>query len=265
MLKYVGLILSDAAGLVRVCGASVAFRWLLKVLTNFGACRREGNLQPADRAMGEGPFVCTHRSGAKAKISGPQAISGIREIWVRDVYLEGGFLTLPREGVVVDLGANMGNFSMLALGAGPGVRVVSVEPERMYAEGRLLNQLRVNGWESRCTIVNAFVGGTTAAQQEIETSGTGGGVPHLTEAEFVERAGITDRIDLLKCDIEGSEFDLLRPGSRILAITRQIAMEAHKDRGDVQALYKTLEAAGFEVRIVRSSPNDDIVQARKRA
>ncbi len=264
MLKSVGLILSDAAGLARVCGPAVALRWLTKVLINFGECRRAGNLQPADRAMGDGPFACTHRSGARAKLSGPQAISGIREIWVRDVYTEGGFITLPRDGVVVDLGANMGNFSMLALGAGPNVRLVSVEPERKYAEGRLLDQLKVNGWQTRCTIINAFVGGTTAAQEEIEHAGTGGGVPHLTEAQFLERAGITDRVDLLKCDIEGSEFDLLRPGSRILAITRQITMESHKDRGDVQALYKVLESEGFEVRTVRSSPSDDIVQAKRR-
>ena len=72
------------------------------------------NLQPADRALGIGPYH-VRRGNAIATLKCNNVISAIREIWVRDVYLKNDFLKIPDEGIVVDLGANVGNFSVLAL------------------------------------------------------------------------------------------------------------------------------------------------------
>src|SRR4051812_15958000 len=126
MGRMIRIVFRDFIGLVRVCGIGVALRWLVMIALNFKKCARARNLQPADLAMGPGPFSA--RLGtARAKLFGEQAISGIREIWVRDVYLNHGRLSIPPDATVVDLGANMGNFTVLALGHGPGVRCVSVE------------------------------------------------------------------------------------------------------------------------------------------
>jgi hypothetical protein len=77
----------DAAGIAKVCGISVALKWLSLILINFPAVARSGNLQAADRAMGKGPFQA-RRAQSRAILIGTQVFSGLREIWVRDVYLK---------------------------------------------------------------------------------------------------------------------------------------------------------------------------------
>jgi hypothetical protein len=127
MIRYACVIASDCWGLWRVCGLRVALRWLWAIAWNFRACRASGNLQPADAAMGDGPFRVRLRQ-AQAVLSGPRVLTGIREVWVRDPYLA-GFVTIPPQGTVLDLGANMGLFTALALGQGEGVRVLAVEAD----------------------------------------------------------------------------------------------------------------------------------------
>ena len=119
MAAMLRVIFADFWGLRRVGGFALAVRWLFAIVFNFRQCRAERNLQPADRAMGEGPFA-VRMDDARARVIGPQVLSGVREIWVRDVYLQRGLLTMPTQGTVVDLGANMGNFTLLALAQGPG-------------------------------------------------------------------------------------------------------------------------------------------------
>src|ERR1700677_3446502 len=106
MLRSIRIIASDFRGLCRVCGPVVALRWLLAIIFHFKACRRSSNLQPADAALGDGPFHLRLRN-ARATVAGKHVLTGIREIWVRDPYLN-DFLTIPENATVVDLGANMG-------------------------------------------------------------------------------------------------------------------------------------------------------------
>lgn len=263
MLRFLRVIFSDFAGLARVCGLGVALRWLAMIAINFPSCLRQRNLQPADRAMGPGPF--TARLGtARARLFGDQAISGIREIWVRDVYLDRGRLTIPPDGVVVDLGANMGNFTMLALGHGAKVRCVSVEGDPRSVE-KLQANLHANGWLDRAELCTQFIGGKTAAQEQLEREiGTAGGQPQfIPEDEFVRRYNL-QRIDLLKCDIEGSEFGLLTRHSLLLRMAEQLAVEVHAWGGDMKAFCRMLEEVGFRVHVGAESANDMIVQATRR-
>jgi FkbM family methyltransferase len=260
MYQIPALIISDFLGLCRVCGVGVGIRWLLCVARTINECRHARNLQPADLAMGEGPFRARLGS-ARARLTGTRVVSGIREIWVRDTYLGGGFLHIPLDAVVVDLGCNMGNFTLLALGHGPGVRVVCVEADRGNIE-KVNRSLAVNNWSDRAQVINGFIGGTTAFQAALEASETGAGVPHLSAESFLRRTGLT-RIDFLKCDIEGSEFDLLMPDSPLLAITDQLAIEVHTSVGSTASICSTLRTHGFEVKVAQETPGADIVLARR--
>jgi FkbM family methyltransferase len=256
------IILSDFLGLCRVCGVRTGVRWLACIARRLRECRRTGSLQPADAAMGQGPFLARRRA-ARARLTGEQAISGIREIWVRDVYLGGGFLSIAPDAVVVDLGCNMGNFTLLALGHGPQVRVVCVEADRACIP-KVERSLATNGWAGRARIINAFVGGTTGYQSDLEAAEGGRGVPHLSSEAFLAQAGLAEgRVDFLKCDIEGSEFELLASGSPLLGMTDQLAVEVHKNVGRTDAMRNVLRAAGFEVKIARTSPPADILLARR--
>jgi FkbM family methyltransferase len=236
-------------------------RWLGAIISRFSECKRSGNLQPADRAVGAGPFHARLRA-ARARIVGPGVISGIREIWVRDVYLHGGFLSIPPDAQVVDLGANVGNFTMLALGHGPDVRVIAVEPSQQCRQ-MLARQLEENGWSTRVRVCDAFIGSRNAISDELLSSPDFAQSRFISEQEFVDAYGIS-RIDFLKCDIEGSEFGLLTEQSQLLARTQRLAMELHDHSGDRNAFIDMLKRNGFEVLVLRDSPTDCIVLARRK-
>ncbi|HVT81668.1 MAG TPA: FkbM family methyltransferase [Phycisphaerae bacterium] len=259
MFGKIGIILGDAKRLARVCGFGTAARWLWSIVASFGACKREHNLQPADRHMGVGPFQC-RRGNAKALLTGEGVISGIREIWCRDVYLN-KYLQINDGDTVVDLGCNMGNFSMLALGSGPKVRVVGVEPLQENIN-KVHRQLEVNGWQDRMQTFRVFVGGKTQLQDELLESPDSGSAPFISEQELIDRSKVS-RIDFLKCDIEGSEFDLLTSESKLLAMTQQLAVEVHDVAGDREGFLNRLRGCGFEIWPSRVTAGDGVYCARR--
>ena len=260
MLAMARQLFSDFIGLRRVCGGRFALRWLGQVARHFPECLRTRNLQPADLAFGRGP-VRARFGDAEAQLAGNCIVTGIREIWVRDCYLGRGFLALGGEQTVVDLGANIGTFTMLALAHGPGVRVIAVEPNREAAR-QLAETARLNGFEDRLQICKAFVGGRTRVQDELAAMNEYAGSPHLTEAEFIDRYGLKV-IDFLKCDIEGSEFALLTEDSSLLAITSQLSIELHNDFGDVDQFIEMLSEYRFALQVRRRTAKDCVVNAAR--
>src|SRR6186713_2915399 len=104
LMSIAGKILADSLGIARTCGPGTALNWLSCISRSARECARVRNLQPADRLMGRGPFT-VKRGGVRARLTGEQVFSGIREIWVRDVYLKSDFLRIEPGSWVVDLGA----------------------------------------------------------------------------------------------------------------------------------------------------------------
>jgi FkbM family methyltransferase len=255
-------IATDAAGITRVCGPFVAAKWLGQVVVNFPAVLDSKNLQSADKAMGSGPFRAT-RAKSRAILTGTQVFSALREIWVRDVYLKDDFLSVPEDGLVIDLGANQGIFAALVLAQNESVRVIAVEPSV-----RLLDSLKkciaANGWSERITPIRGFIGTFTETQQAaLRQEADYFDAPTITEAELIARCGI-DKVDLLKCDIEGSEFFLLEPESRLLAMTDRLAIELHKWGGDIERFLSHLALTGFEIGHVEWAHGSCIALCRRK-
>jgi FkbM family methyltransferase len=213
--------------------------------------------------MGDGPFL-VRRGSACAKLAGDHVVTGIREIWVRDSYLGGSFLSIGPGALVVDLGANMGNFTLLALAQHHNTRVVALEASSAMVE-RLSRALDGNGWTNRVSICRAFIGGNTHTQQNSAQSLAYADATWISEDDFIDRylPGV-QTIDFLKCDIEGSEFALLQPGSRLLRMTKQLAVETHGVAGDCAAFGRMLEAEGFDVRTHIAQANCITYHAKKK-
>jgi FkbM family methyltransferase len=188
------------------------------------------------------------------------------EIMFRDTYGLGA-LSAP-VGTVVDLGANIGIFSLRA--ASVAERVIAVEPvgsnldmaERVLAEGGVRHKVslhraaicRESGGNIRVFANPRFPAGNSVFQRH--TSYWGGcrheEVPKLSVADLFAKEQV-GRCSLLKCDIEGAEFDAFEaaPLSLLQRIDR-IAMEVHptiEARGcrRFAGLRRRLEAAGFQV------------------
>jgi FkbM family methyltransferase len=253
-------IWKDFCGLWRVCGPLVATRWLCEIALHLPICIRSRNLAWADFAMGEGPYR-VRRSGRSARLTGVKVISHVRELFVRNVYLSGGLLSLSDDlATIVDLGGNRGYFTALAALESPAARIIAVEPSRVYCDAIML-QAKLNGWSERISICNAFIGGATTAQMDTEAIPDAQGVPYISEADFMERYALKN-IDFLKCDIEGSEFDLLKPGSRLLKAARQLAVELHSHAGSLEDFTAMLRGEGFQVHVLSDSGGSSIVHAK---
>src|SRR5262245_28452347 len=126
--------------------------------------------------------------------------------------------------VVLDLGANQGEFSRLMLARFPRARVILVE-----ANPELVDRLKARFAGTTATVVHAAIGGTSGASVEfylsdqsmassiskdlsavhgLRDAGTPVMVPMTTLRELMNRFAL-DRVDLVKMDIEGAEFDVI--------------------------------------------------------
>jgi FkbM family methyltransferase len=179
--------------------------------------------------------------------AGGSLFGQVRELYGRDVYFAGpGFSVTPGD-VVVDLGANAGIFAVLAAKLGGSVVAVEAQPPV-----RLARNLQANGCADRVLVVHGLLGARIGLLHERpDTALVGPGVegrrslgPSVTMQDLVETHRL-DRIDFLKVDIEGTEFELLRRDELWLGRVRRIAAEVHLEFGRVEELQDELEAAGF--------------------
>jgi FkbM family methyltransferase len=247
-------ILKDFNGISRVLGYSFAFGWLFQIARNMGEIVVRKDLLPADRSMGTGPFIVRYGPHVRFQLAGSAAFSGIREMYVRDVYLRGGLLTIRDGDTVVDLGANMGNFSNLALAHGINVRVVAVEPNASCNEEWRRSIGLNQGFIERTRLICAFVGEMGDKQVASQLSEDYADAKWVDEDTLIDISGIS-KIDLLKCDIEGGEFGLISPTSKLLAMTRQLAIEIHQFAGEVDAFITMVSSCGFRIIYTQRDPD----------
>lgn len=157
--------------------------------------------------------VRTPHGRAQLRLRHVHDYTTVAEIYAQEIYPVG-----PTDDVIVDVGANIGSFSVYAATRRPSVRVYAYEP---VAEN--LERLRANvaPFGDRVT-VNPVAMAVAAGEVQfgIEETGRYGGIgvetaAHITVpavaiadvvTEIIEREG---RIDVLKLDVEGLERDLL--------------------------------------------------------
>ena len=255
------MMITDVCAVFRVCGPTTGRRYLAALARTAPRCLRLHSLGPADRAMGTGPFRVRRRA-TLSLLGHPQscAMTLIREIWGRDEYLGQGFLCVPDHGTVLDLGANIGGFSLLALAANASSRVIAFEPQASMVAAWQTNMAR-NGLGSRAAVCQAFVGADTAVQRELRKTPECRDAPTLSPDALLARFG-PERIDLVKCDIEGSEFLLFADGS-LLERTRQLAIELHRQAGACEGFHALLARHGFVVKVLRDKGDFQILCAKR--
>lgn len=259
------IVTEDFLGLWRVCGLTIALRWLMSIPVCIVAILHRRDLQPADRMVGPGPFqVSLSGYGLKFRVAGPGAISGIREMYIRDAYLKDSTLTIKDGDTVLDLGANMGNFTNLALAHGSNVKVVAVEPNS-GSINTFMRSIDLNpGFRDRVKLIRAFVGTMGEKQERLRANGFDyNGAVWMSEDDLISAANLKS-IDFLKCDIEGGEFDLLAEGSNLLAMTKVLAIEVHSFAGDVDSFLKSVEERGFTMLSKKYDPDGTCTALAKR-
>lgn len=126
-------------------------------------------------------------------------------------------LTLPTDGVAIDLGACLGVVSAALGQIAPAGRVLSVEASAAMQAG--LNLTCAAGGMTNITVVNAAVGATVGtagyhahpqggAWGYVDDQGGSYQVQQTTVDAMMQEYGLT-RLDFLKVDTEGSELTVL--------------------------------------------------------
>jgi hypothetical protein len=214
---------------------------------------RTGVLTEVDRRMSRN--LCVNFRGAEvvmpvadidrllAGTNDSPTFGTIREMFARDCYFNG--LNLPSTAdAVLDLGANRGVFSLLALILMHAKRVIGVEPSTKYEPiAQLLleaNDLRA----SRSVRYNRFVG---------SRSSEGANPASFISVQTISEQQRISRFDMVKIDIEGGEKDLFGE-PEWLSLVDNLAMEVHPTMvGDLSCIPIALERYGFQFRMVNQA------------
>ncbi|MCM3924895.1 FkbM family methyltransferase, partial [Frankia sp. AiPs1] len=241
-------LMGDVRAVAAVAGGPTALRFGAAIVRHAPAVLRTGTLDAADRAMARGGHTYRPLPGVQVTLPGG-AFGGAREMYCRGVYHAlPGFAPAAGE-VVVDLGANQGLFSVLAARA--GADVIAVEAQRGFA-AEFANHAAANGVSHRIQLLHALVGPSSGvfADPRARHGAThwDGDVEGLTMAQVLESGGV-DEVDLLKLDIEGSEFALFDEPGWLDAVGR-LVMEVHPGFGDPATLVARLRQHGFEVTLL---------------
>lgn len=155
----------------------------------------------------------------------------IREIWTENVYEvdEGRF---TKGGTVVDIGANIGAFSVLAAHYGAG-KIIAVEPEP-HNLAALKTNIQLNNLQNKISVVEVAVSdyegnaviGDDAGGATIKDEHTIGATVPVTTLDALFSSHNIESVDVLKVDVEGSEREIILGASReTLQKCRYITME----------------------------------------
>jgi len=173
---------------------------------------------------------------------------------------------------VVDLGANTGFTIRLWQILYPSARIVAVEPDAANLAMCKHNALK-NAGGDRLKFVQACVAGSARSVYLDRSSGAwrfslsdAGGpgaepLPAVTLPQILESCAIDGTIDLLKCDIEGSEEEVFSDCSAWIARVRNLVIELHYPYTS-ERFFEDLRRAGAGLKVyhqVSSNGNCELI------
>ena len=171
--------------------------------------------------------------------------------------------------IVVDVGAHIGEYTLLgAKLTEPHGKIISIEPLHETANS-LRDNINLNNF-SNCTVIESAVGSKIAKQTLYKVSEEdvyGYLDPVVNNKKLVESSEIDvttvdgiiksnnlKKIDLLKIDVEGFEYEVLLgcKSAFELGTIKKIICEIHSDflkakKFDEQKIYTLLKSMGFEI------------------
>jgi FkbM family methyltransferase len=191
------------------------------------------------------------------------------------VFVRGHYPVDSLDKTIIDVGANIGVFTLYAARCAPMARIISAEPFPDTAE-RLKETIQANGIGNRVFVVNSAITGTTGTVLMDRSVGVPSqyrsvlsDVPRSLNKNYKQQAQVQESIyvstmtleelldiqnlnnvDLLKMNIHGNEYEVLLSSSpSVLRRFRRVALQYHeipKQLGiSKKDLFRQLQNAGF--------------------
>ncbi|MFH0937829.1 MAG: FkbM family methyltransferase [Planctomycetota bacterium] len=223
-----------------VLGPLLYSGYLARFFANFPRILMAGDLRSLDKSIGATAkrfhyrgstffFDCQFCDEHLAEDSFAFGIA--REIYIRDCYFKWHPPSVyEHASVVIDLGANRGAFSTLMTTRAKFI--LSVECGEQYVPIIRHNMIKNN--YTNYAIENAFIGAGGSTKSN---------ALRLTIDDLLRRHDI-EHVDLIKLDIEGSEFALFDSADWLQRVSA-ISMEVHPLYGDPAAILEKINQRGF--------------------
>ena len=209
-------------------------------------------------------FICKTRTGAKILVR-PWAddVRIVKSVFAKKNYVN-EFVSIMPNSIVVDVGANIGAFTIFAAQMAEKVFAFEPEPEnfRLLCSNIELNRLK-NVIPSRMAITKKK-GKKNFYIAEKQHSGSHSfflqqykkkiEVKTLSIMDLIEKEALT-KINFLKLDCEGSEDEIIQGlSSEAAKKIEQIALEFHRinDSFTTDKMVGKLNTLGFEVRVEKN-------------
>jgi FkbM family methyltransferase len=211
-------------------------------------------LEPGSRlpALISRPWVLRFRVGIELEVLDLLDLLVVKETVCDDVYRLADLATGDLR-VIVDVGAGLGDFAVLAGSTFPAAEILAFEPnpESFAVLERNLLRNHLSKVEARCIAV-----GTRSSYELARTRWSATGTVHARRSTRAVPALalqeiIGDReVDFLKIDCEGSELEVLESLGGGLARVNRIAVEYHDHLVEAagERVERLLRAEGFTVR-----------------
>jgi FkbM family methyltransferase len=245
MIHLAKRFLDEIRNVYRVTGFGVGFKYTWRAFVNVGNILTERSLRCVDLSMGDAQGYTFRIDNSKVLLPGSAFGLG-RELIGRNIYEFDSRFAINDGDRVLDLGANIGVFSVSA--AARGADVIAVEAQSGFSSemNKILNDNNMKSVQ----IVHGILapgGGVFASLDERRRSSHWQEEPtHIDPGMLLKEKG-WDCVDFIKCDIEGAEFELFMTTDGWLGKVNRIAMEVHTEFGDVDKLAEFLRVNGFEV------------------
>lgn len=187
-------------------GSPFAVEYLLRSLLLFHRILKTKSLGPVDQSISRDRILKVRFKGNEYLITGDMLPTS-REIFLKDCYKFNEKINYRN---VIDLGANRGNFTIIA--SKYADLVVSVECDTTEMP-RIFNQTMELNNANNVRFENLFVSSKNADK-------------HISVNSLLSKHCIR-QVDLIKIDIEGAETDLFSSNTEWLNVTNLITMEVH--------------------------------------
>lgn len=178
--------------------------------------------------------------------------------YLQNVYIESFFLKkfIPEGSIVIDIGANIGQFNFFARHCLKATRVYSIEPIKSSFRLLKLNtrskdisnssEAKILSFAYNCAISTKakeifYIPGSTLIASKFK-------LQENSQEEIVECRKLDDlhdldsigKVDLLKIDTEGSEYEILATGKNMLRKTKYVFLEASINRKSSKQIIELL-------------------------
>jgi FkbM family methyltransferase len=210
----------------------------------------------------EYPYRIALRDGTVITI---EAFTDLATFWL--IFFSKTYMVYDTDLRIIDAGANVGMFTTYAARRSPHAHIASIEPfsttfERLrtaIADNQIGN--RVTAFRAALQGVDGTVGfdGRPGVPSQFRAVTPNGAPVQAISLQSIIDACEWDRVDLLKLDIEGSEYEALLNTSRpILKKIARISMEYHPRPDDKslvpERIFAHLHECGFELILHRPDP-----------